>query len=203
LSALLDHPKILAAVTNLIGPDFNYMGSDGNFFSGDTTWHRDGFSPSNSYIKLALYLDPITSATGCLRVIPGSHTDCSLNNLDELILRDSDNVWGKPQRDLPATPIESEPGDVLLFNHRLLHASFGGGNARRMFTLNLGRRAKTEIEIADLIAYGVNQFYGNGLLTPYGEVMTSTAPPGRRHHLEQLPSYWESIVERHKAGTAG
>jgi hypothetical protein len=199
LSALLDHADIVAAVSNLIGADFNYMGSDGNLFAGDTTWHRDGFSPSNSFIKLALYLDPVTSATGCLRVIPGSHTDDSLNHLYDLILRDSDNVYGRPQSQLPAFAIESEPGDVLLFSHRLLHASFGGGSARRMFTLNLGRRAKTDTEIDDLIAYGDTQFCRCGLTTPYGDAMIGTASATRMVHLQQLPQYWQASVERHKA----
>ena len=31
LSRLLDHPGVLEAVGNLIGPDFNYLGSDGNY----------------------------------------------------------------------------------------------------------------------------------------------------------------------------
>ncbi len=202
LSALLDHPAILSAVSNLVGADFNYLGSDGNRFAGDTTWHRDGFTPSNSHIKLAIYLDHVTRETGCLRVIPGSHTNSSLDHFQDLTLRDSENVWGRPQRDLPATPIESEPGDVLLFNHRLLHASFGGKPDRRMFTMNLGRRAVTDLEIDDLVCYGDIQFCRCGLTTPYGTAMIEGASPSRAVHLEQLTKFWQASVERHKARTA-
>ena len=64
LCKLLDHPGILAAVGNLIGPDFNYVSSDGNYYTGDTGWHRDSLYQSSSYIKLALYLDPVKKDTG-------------------------------------------------------------------------------------------------------------------------------------------
>lgn len=201
LCALLDHPELLAAIGNLISEDFNYMGSDGNYYTGETTWHRDTTYPSNSYIKLALYLDSVTKDAGCLRVVPRSHTDLGLQTWSDETLRDSENLWGMHQRDLPAQPLESEPGDVLLFNHRLLHASFGGGKARRMFTMNLGRHAETPTEIDDLITYGDHHFYGYGLKSHYGQAMTETAPPTRMQHLTQLPKFWDACMERNKART--
>jgi hypothetical protein len=120
--------------------------------------------------------------------------------VDETV-RDAENQWGRHQRDLPAQALESEPGDVLIFNHRLLHASFGGGRARRMFTMNLGRSAKTPMEIDDLIAYGDSHFYGFGLREPYGKAMFEEAPPARLRHLAQLPRYWAASVARHHART--
>jgi hypothetical protein len=50
LCALLDHPGLTAVVGELIGPDFNYAGSDGNFYTGNTTWHHDSNYRSNSYL---------------------------------------------------------------------------------------------------------------------------------------------------------
>lgn len=199
LCAILDHPAILTAVSNLLGPDFNYMGSDGNYYTGETTWHRDSITPSNSYIKLALYLDSVGKDSGCLRVVSGSHTDLGLQTWSDEALRDSENLWGTHQRDLPAQPLESEPGDVLIFNHRLLHASFGGGKARRMFTMNLGRHAITSTEIDDLIAYGDQHFYGYGLSAPYGKAMIENASPERMRHLAQLLKFWDASVARSKA----
>jgi hypothetical protein len=202
LCALLDHPEIKAALSNLLGPDFNYMGSDGNYYSGETTWHRDGHTPSNSYIKLALYLDPVNKDTGCLRVIPGSHSDLGMKTWVDETMRNAENEWGRHQRDLPAQALESEPGDVLIFSHRLLHASFGGGKARRMFTMNLGRSAKTPMEIDDLISYGDTHFYGFGLREPYGKAMLESATPERMKHLSQLQNYWSTSVARNKARMA-
>ncbi|MDB6169530.1 MAG: hypothetical protein JWM88_2394 [Verrucomicrobia bacterium] len=190
LCALLDHPGILESVGNLIGPDFNYVSSDGNYYTGETGWHRDSLYQSNSYIKIALYLDPVTRDTGCLRVIPGSHRDAGLAMWRDEDLRAAEGNWGVHQRDLPAYPIESQPGDVLLFNHRTLHASFGGGTRRRMFTMNLGRRAKTSIEIDDLISYCDWHMYNHGLRQPYGAAMLESAPPARKVHLSQPLEFW-------------
>ena len=202
LCKLLDHPKIVEAITNLVGSDFNYMGSDGNYYVGDTTWHRDGFAPSDSFIKLAFYLDPVRSDTGCLRVIPGSHTDAAMSLMEETVLRDSDRRWRLGQGELPAVPLESDPGDVLIFKHRLLHASFGGSNERRMFTINAGRRAQTKQEIDDLIEYGDIHFRRNNMTAPYGRAMLETASPERMAHLTQLTAYWPASVARHEARMA-
>jgi hypothetical protein len=73
LSTLLDDPRILAIAGGLLGEDFNYAGSDGNYYVGDTGWHSDGRSAHHLNIKLAFYLDPVARDTGCLRVTPGSH----------------------------------------------------------------------------------------------------------------------------------
>src|SRR5262245_55456876 len=43
LCTLLDDPRILGIASSLLGDDFNYMGSDGNFYAGDTRWHSDGY----------------------------------------------------------------------------------------------------------------------------------------------------------------
>src|SRR5580698_6994812 len=73
LSALLDHPRIEGLAASLLGDEFNYVGSDGNYYAGDTGWHSDGFHTVGRFIKIALYLDPVSRNTGALRVIPGSH----------------------------------------------------------------------------------------------------------------------------------
>ncbi|MDB4473487.1 phytanoyl-CoA dioxygenase family protein [Opitutaceae bacterium] len=203
LCALLDHPGLLGAIGNLLGDDFNYMGSDGNYFTGETTWHRDSEMPGNAFAKVAFYLDPVARDTGCLRVMPGSHLEGSLVEWREETFRDSDDQWGLSQRDLPAVALESQPGDVLVFNHRLMHASFGGSTARRMFTFNLSRRAQTRTELNDLISYGDTHGCGFGQTKPYDTLMLETASPARQEHLEQYQKYWSSSVARHQARTAG
>lgn len=203
LCALLDHPGLLEAIGNLLGADFNYMGSDGNYFTGETTWHRDSEMPGNAFAKAAFYLDPVTRDTGCLRVMPGSHLAGSLEEWREETFRDSDDQWGLPQSDLPAVALESQPGDVLVFNHRLMHASFGGSTARRMFTFNLSRRAQTRTELNDLICYGDTHGCDFGQSEPYGPLMLETASPARQVHLKQYAKYWSASVARHQARKAG
>src|SRR4051794_31062304 len=73
LCTLLDHPKVAGLIASLLGDDFNYVGGDGNYYSGDTAWHSDGFHTVGKFLKVALYLDPVTQKSGCLRVIPGTH----------------------------------------------------------------------------------------------------------------------------------
>lgn len=201
LSALLDHPGIVEAVSNLIGPDFNYVGSDGNYYTGDTGWHRDSLYRNGKYIKVAFYLDPVGKDTGCLRVIPGSHTDEGVKIWPGAMVPDSEHLWGKAASEVPYYPLENTPGDVLIFNHRIFHGSSGGNHQRRMFTMNLGRRAEAPEEMDDLISYVSYHMHGHKVPSPYGKAMVETASPARRVHLTQVPEYWAAGLEHYKLRT--
>ena len=185
LASLLDDSRILGIATSLLGDDFNYMGSDGNYYSGDTGWHSDGWHTSIRHIKLAFYLDPLTRDTGCLRVIPGSHHvgDSYARLLQEQVGKSQDN-WGLTGQEAPAVALETQPGDVLCFNHNTKHAAFGGSGWRRMFTMNLCQRYP-EAQLGDLRNYisGTARFW---IDRTYGEIMMHTAGPERQRHLEQV-----------------
>ncbi len=85
---------------------------------------------------MAFYLDPVTKNTGCLRVVPGSHihADQYAQALHEVtpfsVSNDNEEVWGVHGSDVPAYPIESEPGDLLVFDQAIKHSSWGGGDRR-------------------------------------------------------------------------
>ena len=185
LASLVDDPRIVGIAESLLGEAFNYMGSDGNYYVGDTGWHSDGWHPEMRHLKIAFYLDPLTRDTGCLRVIPGSHKDGDryARALQEKI-RKSQDLWGMHGRDLPATALETKPGDVVCFNHNTKHAAFGGGGRRRMFTINLCERYPEE-RLEDLRKYmaGGARFW---IKRVYGETMVRTAGPDRMRHLEQV-----------------
>ena len=184
-STLLDHPGIQAVAAGLIGDDFNYLGGDGNYYTGDTSWHSDGFHTVGQYLKIALYLDPVGRDTGCLRVIPGSHRPDIAERWNATKARKSEELWGVAQRDVPAFALESRPGDVVAFNHNLMHASFGGSTRRRMFTLNCCRHVETAEEIKemeDFIAGGA-RFWIDRV---HSDIMRETATPGRMRHLRQV-----------------
>ena len=187
LCTLLDDYRILAIAKTVLGDDFNYMGSDGNFYVGDTGWHSDGaHGPDDPmHIKIAFYLDTLTGDTGSLRVIPGSHRlgDHYADALSGQI-RQSQDLWGIDGRDVPATIFNTQPGDVVVFNHNCKHAAFGGGGRRRMFTMNLCQR-HPEDRLQDLRNYisGGARFW---IERAYGEKMVKTAGPGRIQHLEQV-----------------
>ena len=188
LCTLLDHPGIEGLISGLLGEDFNYLGGDGNFYSGDTVWHSDGFHTVGKYLKVAIYLDPVGRDTGCLRVIPGTHRIDLQNSWDARQARKSAELWGIEGREVPAVALESQPGDVVAFNHNLMHASFGGSQRRRMFTLNNCRHCETEEETQELEKYisGSARFWIDRV---HSDVMRGTASPQRMRHLRQVMAH--------------
>ena len=185
LCRLLDDPRILDISTKLLGSDFNYMGSDGNYYVGDTGWHSDGGNTDILHIKIAYYLDPLSRETGCVRVIPGSHHfGDQYADLLSRDVRSSQDLWQVGGNQVPAQALETEPGDVVVFNHKTKHASFGGGGWRRMFTMNLCQRYP-EARVQELRDYlnGGARFW---IDRAYGQTMMETAGPERTRHLEQV-----------------
>jgi hypothetical protein len=194
LSSLLDDPRIHGIATSLLGDDFNFMPSDGNYYAGDTNWHSDGWHAETLHIKIAFYLDPLTRDTGCLRVIPGSHKigDAYAEAVNKDVY-DCQDRWHLHGRDVPALALETKPGDILVFNHNTKHAAFGGSGWRRMFTMNLCQRYP-EARIQELRDYlnGVSRFW---VPRAYGEIMMNTAGPQRQRHLEQVMANDGHIAE--------
>lgn len=186
LCTLLDDPRILGIAYSILGDDFNYTGSDGNFYVGETRWHSDGARKPEDpmYIKIAFYLDHLTRDTGALRVIPGSHLlgDGYADALSNRI-GNSQEQWGLHGRDISAAVLKTQPGDLVMFNHNTKHAAFGGGVRRRMFTINLSQRYPEDRlddlrkQIATASRFWINR--------KYGEKMVHTAGPERMRHLEQ------------------
>src|ERR1043166_9048492 len=106
LSSLLDDPGIHGIAVRLLGDDFNYMGSDGNYYVGDTNWHSDGWHRDILNIKIAFYLDPVTRTSGALRVVPGSQRigDSYAEALKQQLQKSQENL-GVAGRDVPAIPL--------------------------------------------------------------------------------------------------
>ena len=210
LSALIDDPRIDGIASAILGDDYNYMFSDGNFFVGPTFWHSDRYynKPYNS-LKVAFYLDRVTKDTGCLRVLPGTHNvgDRFGDSVQEAMPHSErqyyERLWAMEGPDVPAVPLESEPGGVLVFNHKIKHCAYGGSAERRMFTIGFQQRHRDEDEhilrdeLADLVRFWHPR--------AYGDVMIETADPARMRHLEQrlaLDDHMPALVEEAKAAMA-
>ncbi len=194
LCQLLDDPRIDAIASALLGDNYNFMPSDGNYYAGDTQWHSDGAKTDILHIKIAYYLDPLTRDTGCVRVIPGSHRfgDVFAESLSQNI-KQSEELWGVGGAQVPAQALETQPGDVVVFDHKTKHASFGGDGWRRMFTMNLCQRYPEE-RVQELRDYlnGVARFWVD---RAYGDIMMETAGPQRMRHLEQVMANDGHIAE--------
>ncbi len=117
LSALLDDGRIDGILASLLGDEYQYLGSDGNYYVGDTGWHSDGGWPRPIvYYKMAFYLDPLTRDTGALRVIPGSHRygEGYAEEVERQI-RQSQDHWGMAGAEVPAVcAIQVERGHPAL-----------------------------------------------------------------------------------------
>jgi len=204
LCALLDDPRFVAVGEGLLGPGFNYLTSDGNYYVGDTNWHCDSWHENKIWMKTAFYLDPLTRNTGALRIIPGSHLpDRFRGPLGDMVVKPQENL-GLHGRDIPAAALETQPGDLVCFNHTALHASYGGSTQRRMFTIDLCERSPDNDtqELKDYLAI----FAKKGLERMYGPKMISTAGPKRMRHLEQVmanDSHMAAIAAEVKKADSG
>jgi ectoine hydroxylase-related dioxygenase (phytanoyl-CoA dioxygenase family) len=151
LRKLLEDDRIFGAVEQLLGPGFVWIGSDGNLYVGDTRWHPDN-SAQYARVKVAFYLDPVGAQTGCLRVIPGSHLPGLGDRLREAwpIDETGESPFGIGGSLIPYFPLESVPGDVVFFDQRVFHSSYGGKTGRRMFTLNFGAKPTSRADYDNL-----------------------------------------------------
>lgn len=145
-AALLEDPRFCEVTEQLYGEDVFAVVSDANRYVGNTGWHPDHHADTavDCYgVKFAYYLQPVGANSGALRVIPGSH-----KNPLHTELRQNMSKFGLDICDVPGYVCESEPGDVVAFDLRLWHASWGGSNDRRMCTLVYYNNPKTPEEEA-------------------------------------------------------
>ncbi len=168
--------RLYEPMEQLLGPDFIWRASDANLYVGNTEWHRDAADLELGFtrVKAVFNLDPVDRASGCLRVIPGSHRSPFHDQLrplnywrkvqvagegripwsdveefaSEFAIREDDPLFGVEPDQVPAVALESQPGDVVFFNCYLYHASFGGRTGRRMFSMTFAVNPTTDEQIA-------------------------------------------------------
>lgn len=130
---LVRHPRILDAVEDLIGPDILCWTT--NFFikeaahPGFVSWHQDstywGLEP-HDVVTAWVALTPSDLKSGCMMVIPGTHTVEQLPHLDTF---HKDNLLSRGQEiavavdERRALPCLLEPGEMSLHHIKLVHGS--------------------------------------------------------------------------------
>ncbi|PYT04207.1 MAG: hypothetical protein DMF60_15990 [Acidobacteria bacterium] len=120
--SLLDRTAVVAAV--VLGATVLPTRAKGVRCLGSTPWHVDSAFAIAS-IGCAAYLEPLNAETGALRVLPGSHRPALGDEIRAL------GGIGMSAPALPSHVIATEPGDMILFDEHLFHASFGGGTRRQ------------------------------------------------------------------------
>ena len=139
---LLDDDRMIEVVEDLVAEDFVFTVSEGLHHYGGTGWHHDDIGPeSHTHLKIVLFLEAVRADTGCLSVLPGSQFSAFRERMERC--RDDILPLGK---DVPGTyPIESDPGDAVVFNVKLYHAAFGD-NSRRGIYINFLQKPATADE---------------------------------------------------------
>jgi len=127
--ALLDRTSAVAAT--LLGSPVIPTRAKGTRYFADSPWHVDSNLPLES-IGFAAYLEPNESDSGALRVLPGSHLPKRGNFLRAM------GATGKPATELQSEILPTEPGDMIVFDEHLFHASHGGV-ARRQWRIDYVR----------------------------------------------------------------
>jgi ectoine hydroxylase-related dioxygenase (phytanoyl-CoA dioxygenase family) len=142
LSWLKSDRRVHGIVGALMPNGYEYSESDASCFYCETSWHHDSFgAPIERYhVKLSFYLDPLSADSGAIRVIPGTHHhQTGFARRLRRGLRTAQSIpetYGVDGRDIPAWTIDSEPGDVIVWNYRTMHASYNGGDRRRLFSVS-------------------------------------------------------------------
>ena len=142
-AAMLEDFRFLKIARQLFGDDVLGMNTDGNRYTGNTRWHPDTGSIHQYGVKFAFYLAPVDRESGALRVIPGTHRLPGAQDF-------ASGVQAQQLPDVPCAILASNPGDVVAFDLRLWHASYGGSEDRKMCTLVYYNNPKNEEEMAAL-----------------------------------------------------
>jgi len=136
--SLLDVAETVAAA--VFGGPVIPTRAKGTRYHGETPWHTDSDLPLRS-VGFVAYLEPVGAESGALRVIPGSHHPDfreAIGRIGAACLRDSS---------LPGHVVATEPGDMVLLDERVLHASFGGGIRRQWRVDYLGVPTDSEVNL--------------------------------------------------------
>ncbi|MCA9267652.1 MAG: phytanoyl-CoA dioxygenase family protein, partial [Planctomycetales bacterium] len=143
---LLTHPRIVAYVTDLLGP--NVIGWGSHYFckmprdGKSVSWHQDAsywpLSPSKT-ITVWLAIDDADSKNACMKFLPGSHLFGHLEYRESTL--DEGNVLGQTVEEIErfGTPVDVElkAGEISLHSDLLLHGSGANTSDRRRCGLTL------------------------------------------------------------------
>ena len=166
------HPKVLDAVEALIGPDIllydvTYIIKEPHT-DAHVSWHQDltfwGLS-DDAQVSMWLALSPATAASGCMRMIPGSHKDGVFEHDtspdDDNVLLQGQTVLGVDEARAAMCPLQ--PGEASFHHGWVLHASMPNQSDDRRIGLNVQflaphvRQTKHDLDSAMLVR-GTDRF---------------------------------------------
>lgn len=144
---LLKHPKIVACVQEILGP--NVVGWGAHFFcklphdGKRVDWHQDAvfwpLTPSKT-VTVWLAIDDADIENACMRFIPGSHVHGAVMHLPSTAAEDNVlNLKIEDAERFGSAPVDDvlRAGEVSLHSDLLLHGSEPNGSDRRRCGLTL------------------------------------------------------------------
>ena len=151
LSSLLEDSRFYGWATQILGDETIGSYSRSTSFDGQVTgWHPDVRWREWEGLKFGFYLQSVTEATGALRLIPGSHDEPLYSDLDSINFGTAPGS-GKDRtavevEEVPAFIATASPGDVVAFDNRTWHASYGGFKGRRLCTIGYFAAPKNDAQ---------------------------------------------------------
>lgn len=202
-------PRILDRVERILGPDIMVWSSE--FFVKEprsdkiVSWHQDltywGLGETDGEVTAWVALSDVTQENGCMRFVPGSHTQAIVAHTDTFA---DDNLLSRGQEiacevdETKAVHIELRPGEMSLHHGRMFHASGPNmSDARRIALVIRYVKPQVKQHIADrdfaMLVRGANR----------AQNFIDFSPPSRTLSDEGLALRREIMDERDKAYGAG
>ena len=141
------HPTVLDRVTRILGPDvilwITRVLCKPPVKGREVPWHQDGeYWPMRPLATCSVWiaLDPVSTANGCMRFIPGSHRQETLyrhhvSDRKDIVLNlelDADQF-----DEADAVNVELQPGQFSMHDVRLIHGSLANRSGQRRAALIL------------------------------------------------------------------
>jgi len=156
LCNLPSHPKIITIIKDLLGEKtFPFLCNSNNFNGSATEWHTDQSQGIECFaLKVGFYLDELNQNNGGLRFLPCSHKeplngelwDFGLHGSNDGNIKDYQSKSGLEIDQVPSYYCVTNPGDMIIFNLKIWHSSWGGKTNRRNVTINYSKFPETNKE---------------------------------------------------------
>ena len=160
--SLLEDPRVNEIVESIYPDGFYGISCNSSSKVGETPWHPDSNFQYMRGIKVVTYLQPLNGDNGALRVIPGSHRYPIHDKIKQIEMRktefdgvkrekkvdsaNSETNGGLAIGEVPALICATNPGDIIVFDFRIWHASTGGAYDRRLLSMIFIKQAASPEE---------------------------------------------------------
>jgi len=163
LQRLSESDTITQCCRAFYGRDFAIVASDINLLVDDSYWHSDGWFENAAFLRFVLYLEPLVGANGALRFLPGSHRPANGWQGEPVrAVMQHEPALGLEGWELPAVTVNSQPGDLIVFDTNTLHSAWHG-RLRRQLAFNVAGEPLDAAERSDRARYFLSRYVSTGV----------------------------------------